>query len=177
MTNRNLTCAEVDERLGDYLEGALDDASVADLELHLSGCTACTALVHDFERITRDAATLPALTPSHDLWPAIAQRLDTPVADLGAHAAAREAARPGRQAPSRWHRLRLGAVAAGLMAITALSTYVLTSRRQAPTLAANPATDSAPRTPDQTTPSLSPAAAGVVGVRDPGQPGRTPSGA
>ena len=62
MTNRNLTCAEVDERLGDYLEGALDDASVADLELHLSGCTACTALVHDFERITRDAATLPALT-------------------------------------------------------------------------------------------------------------------
>lgn len=158
MTNRNLTCAEVDERLGDYLEGALDDASVADLELHLSGCTACTALVHDFERITRDAATLPALTPSHDLWPAIAQRLDTPVADLGAYAAAR----PGRQAPSRGHRLRLGAVAAGLMAITALSTYVLTSRRQAPTLAANPATDSAPRTPDQTTPSLSPAAAGVV---------------
>ena len=98
MTNRNLTCAEIDERLGDHLEGALDDASVADLELHLSGCPACTALVHDFERITREAATLPALTPSHDLWPAIAQRLDAPVADLAAHAAARAAASGARRA-------------------------------------------------------------------------------
>lgn len=139
MTNRNLTCAEIDERLGDYLEGALDDASVADLELHLSGCPACTALVHDFERITRQAATLPALTPSHDLWPAIAQRLDAPVADLAAHAAARAA----RQAPAPWHRVRLGAVAAALVGITAISTYTLTSRNNAPTVAANAATDSA----------------------------------
>jgi len=156
MTTRNLTCAELDERLGDYLEGSLDDASVADIELHLSGCPTCTALVRDFERITRDAATLPALTPSHDLWPAIAQRLEAPVADLGAHAAAkrdREGATGARgtSGSARWHRLRLGAVAAGLVGITALSTYYLTRRGQdsnaASVAAALPGTDSAPTAP------------------------------
>ena len=35
MTTRNLTCHELDERLGDYLDGTLDDSSVADIELHL----------------------------------------------------------------------------------------------------------------------------------------------
>ncbi len=130
MTTRNLTCAELDERLGDYLEGSLDDASVADLELHLSGCPSCTALVRDFERITRDAAALPALTPSPDLWQAIAQRLYAPVADLGAHAAAKRSreADAATHGASRWHRLRLGAVAAGLVGITAISTYYLTNR-------------------------------------------------
>ncbi|HEX4935591.1 MAG TPA: zf-HC2 domain-containing protein, partial [Gemmatimonadaceae bacterium] len=133
MTTRNLTCAELDERLGDYLEGSLDDASVADLELHLSGCPSCAALVRDFERITRDAAALPALPPAHDLWPAIAQRLDAPVTDLAAHAAAKRAhaGRAPAAAPAgRWQRARLGAMAAGLVGITAISTYYLTSRQQ-----------------------------------------------
>ncbi|MCC6930264.1 MAG: zf-HC2 domain-containing protein [Gemmatimonadaceae bacterium] len=156
MTTRNLTCVELDERLGDYLEGSLDDASVADLELHLSGCPACTALVRDFERITRDAATLPTLTPSHDLWPAIAQRLAAPVADLGAHAAAKRspdaaAGASGVAGSARWHRLRLGAIAAGLVGITAISTYYLTRRGQdsnaASVAAARPDSGRAPAAP------------------------------
>ncbi|MDP1857142.1 MAG: zf-HC2 domain-containing protein, partial [Gemmatimonadaceae bacterium] len=119
MTDRDLTCSELDERLGDYLEGTLDDSSVADVELHLSGCAECAALVRDFERITRDAAALPAPAPSHDLWPDISARLDTRVLTL----ASRDAA-PG----STWKRVRTGALAAGLVGITAVVTYSLTSR-------------------------------------------------
>ena len=129
MTDRDLTCSELDERISDYLEGTLDDSSVADVELHLSGCAECAALVRDFERITRDAAALPAPAPSHDLWPAISARLDTPVLTL----ASRDAA-PG----STWRRVRTGALAAGLVGITALVTYTLTSRESARRVASAP---------------------------------------
>ena len=129
MTDRDLTSSELDERLGDYLEGTLDDSSVADVELHLSGCAECAALVRDFERITRDAAALPAPAPSHDLWPAISARLDTPVLEL----ASRDAApRP------TWSRVRTLALAAGLVGITALVTYTLTSRESARRVASAP---------------------------------------
>lgn len=146
MTDRNLTCAELDERLGDYLEGALDDSSVANIEMHLSGCPACAALVRDFERITRQAAALPGLAPSRDLWAGIEARLDAPVIALSAHAADRSARHSARTAPTRWRHLRMGTLAAGLVGITAIGTYVVTSRSIAPAVAVAPITgaDSAP---------------------------------
>lgn len=147
MTDRNLTCAELDERLGDYLEGALDDSSVAAIEMHLSGCPDCASLVRDFERITREAAALPGLAPSRDLWAGIEARLDAPVIDLAAHAAERAADRAASQsrriAPSRWRHLRMGALAAGLVGVTAIGTYIVTSRSILPTVAVAPGADSA----------------------------------
>lgn len=137
MNHRNLTCPELDERLGDYLEGALDDSTAAAIELHLSGCEACRALVADFERITRSAAALPELTPSHDLWPVIAQRIQAPVADLGAHAAAR----PAKTTATSWRRVRTGAMAAGLVGITAVTTYFFSHRTPTPAIAERPASD------------------------------------
>jgi anti-sigma factor RsiW len=122
MTTRNLTCHELDERLGDYLDGTLDDSSVADMELHLSGCAACASLVRDFESITRQGAALPALAPSHDLWPAIEQRIGTSVLPMPA-APTQRAARA-----ATWQRLRTGAIAAGLMGLTAAVTHSLTKR-------------------------------------------------
>lgn len=132
MTHRNLTCPDVDARLGDYLEGALDDSAVAAIELHLAGCPACMAAARDFERIVREAAALPPLTPSRDLWPSIAQRIEAPVVAIGASGGA--AAATARHATAR-RRLRTAAMAAGLVGITALSTYLLTERRNATTLA------------------------------------------
>jgi anti-sigma factor RsiW len=128
MTDRNLTCDALDAALADYLEGTLSDSDVADVELHLSGCTRCAALVRDLESITRTAAALPALAPSHDLWPGIAARLDATVIPMDSR----------RPAPaSTWRRLRLGAVAAGLVAITSLVTYSVTRQQMgAPTVAA-----------------------------------------
>lgn len=146
MTHRNLTCPELDERLGDYLEGALDDSAAAAIELHLSGCEACRALVADFERITRSAAALPELTPSHDLWPAIAQRIQAPVADLGAHAATRRAP----TATTSWRRFRTGAMAAGLVGITAVTTYVLSHRTPTASVAERPTADTASVVPAPT---------------------------
>lgn len=143
MTHRNLTCPELDERLGDYLEGALDDSSAAAIELHLSGCAACRALVADFERLTRSAAALPELTPSHDLWPAIAQRIQAPVADLGAHVARRRET----AAATSWRRWRTGAMAAGLVGITAITTYLVSGRATAPEFAERAITDTAVVTP------------------------------
>jgi hypothetical protein len=147
MTIRNLTCAELEARLGDYLEGTLADAAVADVELHLSGCAACAALVRAFEGVVREAAALPALTPSRDLWPAIearlATRVDAPtpernarhgVIDLAAHlasqdAAAREgSAREASRHVRTWRRLRTGALAAGLVGITAVATWFASSQ-------------------------------------------------
>ncbi|GMV10384.1 MAG: hypothetical protein ABS52_08990 [Gemmatimonadetes bacterium SCN 70-22] len=175
MTDRNLTCAELDERLGDYLEGTLDDSSVAAIELHLAGCPSCASLVRDVERITREAAALPALAPSRDLWAGIASRLDAPVIDLAARAAERSAGRrsePGRRtAPARWPRLRMGAMAAGLVGVTAIGTYLVTSRAGAPTVAVAPAADPAfPAERTAGTPSLTgtPAPGLPPGERVPG---------
>lgn len=164
MTDRNLTCAELDERLGDYLEGTLDDSSVAAIEMHLSGCPDCAALVRDFERITREAAALPALAPSRDLWEGIEARLDAPVIDLAAHAAERAASQSRRTAPSRWHHLRMGALAAGLVGITAIGTYIVTSRSIAPTVAVAPGADSASL--DSSAPSATEGPAGQLAASE-----------
>lgn len=131
MTHRNLTCTELDNRLGEYLARGLNDSSVAEIELHLSGCPSCAALVRDLEEISREAASLPVLSPSTDLWPAIAQRLDAPIVDLPARASTRV----NRTRTPSWHRLRAGAIAAGLMGITAIGTFLLTRRATTPQVA------------------------------------------
>jgi hypothetical protein len=70
------------------------------------------------------------LVPSRDLWPAISSRIDAPVIPLA----------PRRAAGSTvWHRVRLGAIAAGLMGVTALATYWLTKQQTAPAVAVAPA--------------------------------------
>jgi len=135
MTHHNLTCAEVDTQLGDYLDGALDDSGVAAIELHLAGCRACTAATQDFEQIVRSAASLPALAPSRDLWPSIAQRIEAPVVALATSGTVPAAG----ARPSSWRRLRTAGLAAGLVGITALSTYLLTNRTNAPAMASSAA--------------------------------------
>ena len=115
--NPNMTCDAFEALLPAWLEQALDDPAAADAELHLAACTSCRALVADLERITTAAATLPDLAPSRDLWAGIEARIATPVVAL-----------PARAARPRW---RLGAIAAGLVAVTALGTWQL-ARRTAP---------------------------------------------
>jgi hypothetical protein len=129
MTIHGMTCDSLDGVLADYLEGALDDSAVADVELHLAACARCRGLVHDLEQVTRDAARLPALAPSQDLWPVIAARLETPVVAL--------APRPRAVASAWGRRTRLGAIAAALVAVTAGVTYELTVRQAAVTRVAS----------------------------------------
>lgn len=117
MTNRPFTCEQFDAALSDYLENALDPAERTALESHASMCDRCRALLAELSAITTSAAALSDLEPSHDLWPAIAQRITAPVVALPGAAARRESrpsARPWYLAPAS-----LAAAAAVLIAVTA----------------------------------------------------------
>jgi hypothetical protein len=194
MTIRNLTCAELEARLGDYLERSLEDAAAADVELHLSGCAACAALVRDFEMIVREASSLPALSPSLDLWPGIEARLEsrapaprldasaiaghpsagvgarTDVIDLAERAAERAAARDRSRSAPPWRRLRTGALAAGLVGITAVATWIA-SRQLPPSTAASTPGTSAGTGGDSSRPSGEVTPAGAVTGVTPVAPG------
>ncbi len=77
-----ITCEDFAGRLMDLLEGDLDDATRAALEAHARRCDACGALLADLRRVQHDAARLPVLTPSHDLWNGVAERIAAPVVPL-----------------------------------------------------------------------------------------------
>ncbi|MDQ6690964.1 MAG: zf-HC2 domain-containing protein, partial [Gemmatimonadota bacterium] len=118
MTNSNITCEAFDAALPDYLEETLDGATRASVDRHLRECVRCTGLVRDLENISKEAAALPDLVPSRDLWAGIEARIAAPVIPL--------AARPERQrlfVPA-W----MGIAAAALIVSTAGVTFLLTAR-------------------------------------------------
>ncbi|MGQ0764686.1 MAG: zf-HC2 domain-containing protein [Gemmatimonadota bacterium] len=112
MTHGNLICSEFEKVLPDFLEGSLDDSGVADAELHLAACEGCRRLVADIERITREAAALPMPALSRDLWPEIEAKIAARVVPL-----------PAARARGSWSGVRLAALAAGLIAVTAIATW------------------------------------------------------
>ena len=118
MTNSNLTCAEFDAALPDHLEGALDEPLRATVQKHLSECVRCASLMKDVEKIRKDAAALPDLVPSRDLWQGIEARIAAPVIPLAARAQVR------RRFAAAW----IGVAAAVLIVATAGVTYTLTAR-------------------------------------------------
>lgn len=74
-----LSCAETDLLLDDYVDGALDENARQDCERHLAGCADCREQERGLRAVLAQAAALPLeLEPEHDLWPAIAARLETP---------------------------------------------------------------------------------------------------
>lgn len=158
MTDTNWRCEEFEAMLADYLDGSLGDSEVASAELHLAACASCRTLVSDLQTISRSAAALPALTPSRDLWPTIEARIAPKVLPLAA---------PASRTRATW---RLGAIAATLVAATAVTTWQFARRdvatpvvsSTAPASAAAVSTPApAPQTtitpatePAQTTPAL-----------------------
>jgi hypothetical protein len=118
MTDSDMTCEAFDAALPDYLEGTLDDATRASVEMHLRECVRCAGLVRDLENIREEAAAMPDLVPSRDLWEGIEARIAAPVIPL--------AARPERQ--RRMAPAWMGIAAAALVVSTAGITYTLTSR-------------------------------------------------
>jgi anti-sigma factor RsiW len=118
MTSSNMTCEAFDTALPDYLEGTLDGSRRASVERHLSECVRCTSLRRDIESISKQAAALPDMVPSRDLWRGIEARIAAPVIPL--------AARPERQ--RRMVPAWMGVAAAALIVSTAGITYMLTAR-------------------------------------------------
>lgn len=67
-----MKCQEMDERLDDYVDGALDAAAAAEVERHLASCAACRAAEQATRRLLAHAAALPrSVAPPRDLWPGI----------------------------------------------------------------------------------------------------------
>jgi hypothetical protein len=123
MTSSNTTCEAFDAALPDFLEGTLDDSRRASVERHLSECVRCAGLLRDIENISKEAAALPDMVPSRDLWQGIEARIAAPVIPL--------AARPERQ--RRFVPAWMGIAAAALIASTAGITYMLTAHSLRPT--------------------------------------------
>jgi anti-sigma factor RsiW len=122
MTSSNMTCEAFDAALPDYLEGTLEENRLAAVNGHLSECVRCASLLRDIESIRKEAAALPDLVPSRDLWEGIEARIAAPVIPL---------ARPERQ--RRFAPAWMGVAAAALVVSTAGVTYMLTARSIGPT--------------------------------------------
>jgi hypothetical protein len=115
----NLDCDGFADALADYLEGDASDSVRSGVDAHASSCAACRQLLADLNAMRVEAAALPQLTPSRDLWSGIAERIDARVMPM-------EAPRMARGVPARRAWLRPAAAAAALIALTAGVTHYLT---------------------------------------------------
>jgi len=72
-----MTCQELDERLDEWVDGALPAAAAAEVESHLAACPLCKQREQRLRQLLAHAAALPrAVAPERDLWPGIARRVE-----------------------------------------------------------------------------------------------------
>ncbi|HKG92387.1 MAG TPA: zf-HC2 domain-containing protein [Gemmatimonadaceae bacterium] len=131
MTSETMTCDALDATLEGYLEGTLDAAARATVERHLAACARCGELVADLSEIRMQAAALPTLRPSRDLWDGIAARIDAPVIEIGVRDSAlgaRHSAGALRARGARRRPMWLGAAAAAMVVVSAGVSHVVTRR-------------------------------------------------
>jgi hypothetical protein len=115
-----LTCDGFANALADYLERDDSPRIRGAVETHAASCADCGALLADLQQLRVDASGLPTLTPSRDLWAGVAERIATPVIEIG-----RRAEGGGRRARIvSW--MRPAAAAAALVVLTAGVTYFAT---------------------------------------------------
>jgi len=140
-----MICNDYGEAIGDYVDGALQDAGArAALERHLGDCAACRALAADLRRLRQAAAALDVHPPPPDAWTRIARRL---------------ASEPSPRARA-WHGVRSWLAAAAVLALVAGGAVLL--RRAQPAPATGPVAMAPAATPGGVT--RSPARAPAVSV-------------
>jgi anti-sigma factor RsiW len=84
-----MACDGFAGKLADYLDGDLPAAERDAMDAHASTCAECGQLLSELEALRVDAAALPLLEPSRDLWAGIAERIDARVLPLDAPRTAR----------------------------------------------------------------------------------------
>jgi hypothetical protein len=155
-----MTCDAFAGALSAYLEGELPATgagSRAEVEAHAARCAECAALLADLRAISAEAAALPPLEPSRDLWEGIAARIEAPVVSIAPRAGLPRAAR-------RTRRLAPVAAAAALVLVTAGVTYVATKASlREPSIASAPAQPRETAAPDAADDPTSRLADAVVG--------------
>ncbi len=163
MNGFTMTCDMFEARLGEFLEGGLDDHTREAYERHRAGCARCAALVADLDGIVQAARSLPLPTPARDLWPDIAARLETPVVALPTASPAASPAHAAGRAPVTitWRRLAIAATV--LVTLSAGVTWNLA--RRAPADATLAVTDT-PRADSAVSPVAEPPRDALTGSSD-----------
>jgi hypothetical protein len=133
-----LTCQQFSDRLADFLEREVDEPTRAAMEAHALACDDCGPVLADLRKLRIDAANLPELAPSRDLWASISERIETPVVEIGERGNRSTSGR--KRQTGTW----IGLAAAGLVAVTATITHELTKRSIAGT-SATVASSAAPK--------------------------------
>lgn len=138
MTTNSMSCELFGNQMMAYLEHEVDDTTRAAIERHSVGCAECGALLADVRKLQVDAANLPVLKPSRDLWSGISARIEAPVLDIagardaesvtsGALSHSRVAGQHGRSLTlRRWMR---GAMIAASLVFAAGIGYVAAGTR------------------------------------------------
>ena len=72
------THQEWNDRLSEYVDGELEPAERAALEVHLAGCAECRTDLAGLRTVVSRAQSLVDRPPSGNLWPGVAARLTAP---------------------------------------------------------------------------------------------------
>ena len=123
MTTNTMDCELFTNSLMAYLEHEVDDAMRVAMERHSVTCDECGALLADLRKLRVDAANMPALKPSRDLWSGIAARIEAPVLDIGTAGSA------PFMAPRQWRKWGRGALIAASLVAAAGVGYVAAGTR------------------------------------------------
>ncbi len=71
-----MKCADVVDRMDDYLDVTLPQSEQQNLEAHLAGCSDCRERVRSLQSLLCQSAALPkSINPDYDLWPAIVSNI------------------------------------------------------------------------------------------------------
>jgi Putative zinc-finger len=65
------------DKLSDFLDDELSADERQAVEAHLAECAVCTALLEDLKQVVSRAKALDPRPPQADLWPGVAERIDT----------------------------------------------------------------------------------------------------
>jgi hypothetical protein len=63
-----MSCRDYDAQIGDYVDGAMDEAQRASFESHLATCASCRAAVADFSVIRAASLSLEPQVPPPHVW-------------------------------------------------------------------------------------------------------------
>jgi hypothetical protein len=122
----SMTCEQFEIVLPDLLDDDAGPAAMTPLvRSHLEQCVDCRAVFSDLRRVRSVAGSLPALTPSRDLWAGIASRIETPIVPLVEGA---PMSRPRRHVSWR----AAGAAAAAVVVINIAVGYAVMARKASP---------------------------------------------
>ena len=154
-----MSCEQFTDALPGLLERDVDENGRARLEAHAVSCSECGPLLADLRKLRIDAANLPLLAPSRDLWAGIAARIKTPIVEITLNGGMVERWNGGSVERSVRRRLTpvwVGLAAAGLVAIIATVTHQLTKSTgvvPSPARVAVTASNAPDRTPPAQTPT------------------------